>query len=96
MPKSDEVKGEWRKLHNEERRDLYSLPDIMRVVKLRRMRWTGHVDRMRDRSGVYNVLVGKSERKRPFGRPRLRWKYNIKMDLQNPGWEHGLVLCGPG
>ena len=46
MPKSDEVKGEWRKLHNEERRDLYSLPDIMRVVKLRRMRWTGHVARM--------------------------------------------------
>jgi hypothetical protein len=74
--------GEWRKLHNEELSDLYSLPNIMRVVKSRRMRWAGHVARTGEGRGVYRVLVGKREGKRPLGRPRYRWEDNIKMDLQ--------------
>ena len=72
-PKRDEVTGEWRKLHNEELRDFYSLPNIVRVVKSRRMRWAGHVTRMVEGRGVHRVLVGKSEGKRPLGRPRRRW-----------------------
>ena len=66
-PKRDEVTGEWRKLHNEELRDLYSLPNIVRVVKLRRMRWVGHVAHMGEGRGVHRVLVGKPEGKRPLG-----------------------------
>jgi len=81
-PKRDEVTGEWRKLHNEELNDLYSLPNIMRVVKSRRMRWAGHVARMGEDRDVHRVLVGKPEGKRPLGRPRRRWEDNIKMDLQ--------------
>ena len=80
-PKRDEVTGNWRKLHNEELNDLHS-PNIVRVVKLRKMRWAGHVARMGERRVVYRVLVGKPEVKRPLGRPRLRWEDNIKMDLQ--------------
>jgi hypothetical protein len=80
--KGDEVTGEWRKLHNEELDDLYSLPNTVRVVKSRRMRWTGYVARMGEESGVHRALVGKPERRRPFGRPRRRWEDNIKMDLQ--------------
>ena len=72
-PKRYEVPGEWRKLHNEELSDLYSLPNIVRVVKSRRMRWTGHVARIGEERGVYRVLVGKPEGKRPLGRPRRRW-----------------------
>jgi hypothetical protein len=68
-------------LHNEELNDLYSLPNIVRVVKSRRMRWTGHVARMGEERGVHRVLVGKPEGKKPLGRPRLRWEDNIKMDL---------------
>jgi hypothetical protein len=71
-PKRDAVTGEWRKLHNEELNDLYSLPNILRVVKSRRMRWAGHVARMGKRRGVHRVLVGKPEGKRPLGRPRRR------------------------
>ena len=84
-PNRDEVTGEWRKLHNEELRDLYSLPNIVRVVKLRRMRWARHVARMGDGRGVHRVLVGKPEGKRPFGRTGHRWEDNIKMDLQEVG-----------
>jgi hypothetical protein len=69
-PKRDEVTGEWRKLHNEELHDLYSSPTIVRVIKSRRMRWVGHVARKEDR-GVYRVLVGIPEGKRPLGRPRV-------------------------
>ena len=68
-----------------ELRDLYSLPNIVRVVKSRRMRWAGHVARMGEARGVHRVLVGKPEGKRPLGRPRRRWEYNIKMDLQEVG-----------
>ena len=81
-PKRDEVTGEWRKLHKEELSDLYSLPNIVRVVKSRRMRCAGHVARMGEGRGVYRVLLGKPEGKRPLGRPRRRWEDNIKMDLQ--------------
>jgi hypothetical protein len=69
-PKRDEVTVEWRKLHNEELNDLYSLPNIVRVVKSRRIRWVGHL--YGEERGVHRVLVGKREEKRPLGRPRLR------------------------
>ena len=84
-PKRDEVTGEWRKLHNEELRDLYSLPNIVQVVKSRRMRWAGRVARMGKRRGVHRVLVGTPECKRPLGRPRRRWENNIKLDLREVG-----------
>ena len=84
-PRRDEVMGEWRRLHNEELNDLYSSPSIMRVIKSRRMRWAGHVVRMGEERGVYRVLVGKPEGKRPLGIPRRRWVDNIRMDLQEVG-----------
>ena len=83
-PKRDEVTGEWRKLRDE-LNDLYCSPNIVRVIKSRRMRWAGHVVRMGERRGVHRVLVGKPEGKRPLGRPRRRWEDNIKMDLQKVG-----------
>jgi hypothetical protein len=79
--KRDEVTGLWRKIHNEKLNDLYRTPHIVRVIKLRRMRWGRHVARMVQRRGVYSVLVGKPEGKRPPGRPTRRWEYNIKIDL---------------
>ena len=88
-PKRDEVTGDWRKLHNEELSDLYSLPNTVRVIKSRRMRWAVHVARMGDGRGMHRVLVGKAEGKRPLGRPRRRWEDNIKMDLQVVGWGCG-------
>jgi len=84
-PERDEVAGEWRKLHNEELNDLYSSPNIVRVIKSRRMRWARHVARMRKRRGVYRVLMGKPEGKIPLGRPRHRWEDNIKMDVLEVG-----------
>ena len=84
-PRRDEVTGEWRRLHNEELNDLCSLPNTVRVIKSRRMRWTGHVARMGEKRGAYRVLVGKREGKRPLGRPRRRWVDNIRMDLQEVG-----------
>jgi hypothetical protein len=83
------VTGEWRKLHNEELNDLYSLPNIVRVVKSRRMRWAGHVARTGKDRVVYRVLVGRPKGKRPLGRPRRRREDNIKMDLQAIGGRHG-------
>ena len=65
---------EWRKLHNEELNDLYSSPNIVQVIKSRRMRWMGHVARMGERRGIYRVLVGKLEGKRRLGRPSGRWE----------------------
>jgi len=85
-PKRDEVTREWRKLHNEKLNDLYS-PNIVRVIKLRRMRWVGYVARVEEKRGVYRVLVGKPEGKRPLGRPRHRWEDNIKLYLQEVGCE---------
>ena len=84
-PKRDEVTGEWRKLHNKGLSDLYSLPNIVRVVKSRRMRWAGHVARMWEGRGVHRILVGKPEGKGPLGRPRRRLEDNIKMDLEEVG-----------
>jgi len=72
-------------LHNEELNDLYSSPNIVRVIKSRKMRWAGHVARMGEERGVYRFFVGKPEGKRPLGRPRHRWVNNIRMDLQEVG-----------
>jgi hypothetical protein len=91
-PKRDEVTGEWRKLHNEELRNLYSSPDIIRQVKSRRMRWAGHVARMGEERKVYKVLEGKPEGKRPLGRPTRRWEDGIRMDLVEISWGRG--ACG--
>jgi DNA transposition AAA+ family ATPase len=77
-PKRDEVTGEWRKLRDEELNDLNSSPNTIVVIKSRRMRWAAHVARMGERTGVYRVLVGTPERKRPLGKPRRRWEDNIK------------------
>jgi hypothetical protein len=84
-PKRNEVIGERRKIHNEERNDLNCSPNIVRVIKSRRMRWAGHVVRMGEGRGVFRVLVGKPEGKRPLVRSRRRWEDNIKMDLQEMG-----------
>jgi len=78
-PRRDEVTGEWRRLHNEELNDLYSTPNIVRVIKSRIMRWTRHVAHMGEERWSYRVLVGKPEGKRPLGRPRRRWVDNIRM-----------------
>ena len=86
-PKRDEVTREWRYLHNEELNDLYSSPNIFRVIKSRKMRWAGLVARMGKRKCVYRVLLGKPEGKKPLGRPRNRWEDNMKIDLQE-------VVCG--
>jgi hypothetical protein len=84
--KRDEVTGEWRRLNIEELNDLYSSPNIIRVIKSRRMRWAGHVACMGEGRGAYKILVGRPEGRRPLGRPRRRWEDNIKMDLQEVGW----------
>ena len=84
-PRRDEVTGEWRRLHNEELNFLYSSPNIVRVIKSRRMRWVGHVARMGEERGLYRVLVGKPEGRRPLGRPRRRWVHNIRMDFREVG-----------
>jgi len=84
-PSSEEVTGEWRRLHNEEPNDLYCSPNIVRVIKSRRKRWAGNVVCMGEKREVYRVLVGKTEGKRPLGRPKRRWVYNIRMDLQEVG-----------
>jgi hypothetical protein len=89
--KRDEVTGGWRKLHNDELYGLYSSPSFIRVIKVRRMRWAGHVARMGEVRGAYNILVGRPERRRPLGRPRRKWEDNIKMDLREIGF--GNVDC---
>ena len=85
----DEFTGEWRKLHNAELHTLYSSPNIIRIIKSRRLRWAGHLARMEQSRNSYRVLVGKPEGKRPLGRPRGRWEDNIKIDLREMG-------CDPG
>jgi hypothetical protein len=83
---SCEVRTEFiGKLHNEELRDLYSSPSIIRIIKSRRMKWAGHVARRGEKRNSYRLLVGKPEGKRPLGRPRRRWVDNIKMDLEEVG-----------
>jgi hypothetical protein len=83
-PKREED-GSRRKLHNDELHSLYSSPNIVRVIKSRRLRWAGHMARMGEGRGIYRVLVGKPEAKRPLGRPRRRWEDKIKMDLREIG-----------
>ena len=85
-PKMVEVTGECVKIHNEELTDLYPSPNIIGLIKSIRMRWSWHVAHIGERRGVYRVLVGKPDGKRPLGRPRHRWGDNIKMDLQEVGW----------
>jgi hypothetical protein len=82
--KRDEVTGEWRKLHNEEHRNLYSSPSIIRIIKSRRMRWAGHVARMGEKRNAYRLFVGKAEEK--SRRPRRKWVYSIKMDDIEIDW----------
>jgi ribosomal protein L28 len=86
----NKARGEWRKLHNEELNDLSSSSNVIRVIKSRRIRLAGHMARMGNRRGVYKVgvykvLVGKSEGKRPLRKTKRRWEYNIKMDLLEVG-----------
>ena len=83
--KSYKVTRVWRKLHNEKLNGLYPSPNIVWVIKSRRMKWSEHVALMEERRGVYRVLVRKPEGNRPLGRPRRRWEDNIKMDLQEVG-----------
>jgi hypothetical protein len=75
-PKRDEATGEWRRLHNEELNDLYSSPNIIRVIKSKRIRWAGHVARMGEKKGAYRILVGRPEGKGLLGKPRSRWAEN--------------------
>jgi len=84
-PRRDEVTGEWRGLHIAKLNDLYSSPNVVRVIKSRRMRWAGHVARMGEEREVYRFLVGKPEGRRSLRRPRRRWVVNIRMDLQEVG-----------
>ena len=79
------MSGEWRRLHNEEQNDLYSSPNIAQVIKSRRMRWAWNVASMGEERGVYRVLVGKPEGRRPLGIPRCRWADNIRTDLEEVG-----------
>jgi len=99
-PRRDEITGEWRRLHNEELHDLYSSPNIVRVIKSRRMKWPGHVARMGEERGVYRILVGKPKGRRPLGRPRVdgllilgrisrRWDVGIWTGLGWPRTETG-------
>jgi hypothetical protein len=83
-PNKDED-GSWRKLHNDELHSLYSSPNIIRVIKSRRIRWAGHVARIGEGRGVYRVLVGRPKGKRPLGRPRRRWEDNIDLDFREIG-----------
>jgi hypothetical protein len=79
--------GDWRKLHNEELHNLYSSPNIIRMIKSRKMRWAGHVARMGETRNAYRILVGKPDGESPVGRPRRGWANNIKMDLREIGWD---------
>jgi hypothetical protein len=84
--KKDEETWDWRRLHNEELYALYSSPNIIQVIKSRRLRWLGHLERVGEVRGAYRVLVGKPEGRRPLGRLRCRWEDNIEMDLREVGW----------
>ena len=90
-PKGNEVTGEWRKLHNDEFYTLYFSPNIIPVIKSRRLKWEGHVACMGESRGAHRVLMGKPEGRRPFGRPRRRWEDNIKKDFREVGWGH--MVC---
>jgi hypothetical protein len=86
VPSGRPTVRDWRKLHNEELHNLYSLSSVISIIKSRRTRWAGHVARMREKRNAYRTLVGKPEGERPLGRPRCRWVGNIKMDLREIEW----------
>jgi hypothetical protein len=92
-PKREEGRS-WRKLHNDELNNLYSSPNIVKVIKSRRMRWTGHVAGMGEGRVVYRVLVGRPERMRPLGRPRRRWDNNIKMYKLDDNFSNNILHYG--
>jgi hypothetical protein len=81
-PKRGRLTGRLRKLHSEKLRNLFSSTNIIRVIKSRGMRWVGDVARTREIKNAYKILVGKPEGRRPLGRPRHRWVYNIKIDIR--------------
>jgi hypothetical protein len=85
--KRDEETGGWRKLHNEELRNLYSSPIIFRIIKSRRMGWEWHVARMKEKRNAYRILVGNPEGTIPLGRPKRRWVNNIEMDFRLTEWD---------
>jgi hypothetical protein len=90
-PKRDGATGrKWKILRNEAFNDLYSSPNIIRVIKSRRMGWVVHIARMGETRGAYRILVGRPEGRRLLERSRRTWEDNIKMDLQGVGWGHGL------
>ena len=84
-PKRDE-NVEWRRLHNEELHNLYRSPNIVRVIKSRRLRWAGHVARMEVSRSAFKIITAKPIGRRPLGRPRRRWEGNIRIDLEEIGW----------
>ena len=102
IPNRDGVTGEWRKFHNEELNDLYSSPNIVRVIKSRRMRWAGHVARMEEGRGVHKVLVGKREGKSQWGDPDvdgkiiLRWNFRKWEGVVGSGWSWLRIGTGGG
>jgi hypothetical protein len=94
-PKRDKVMRGWEKLHNEELHNLYSSPNIIRMIESWWMRWTGYAARMGETGNAYRILVGKAEGKRPLGRPRRKWVDYIRIDLREMGW-YGLDRSGSG
>jgi hypothetical protein len=86
-PKTEEGAVGWRRLHNEDLYNVFASPNIILVIKSRRMKWKEHVTHMEEIINSYKILVGKSERKRPLGRPRRRWEDDIRMDLREVRWE---------
>jgi hypothetical protein len=85
-PKREEVAGSWRRLHNVEFHNLHASPNVIRVIKWRRMKWAGYVARTEETRSAYKILVGTSEERRPLGRPRRTWEDNIRIDLKEIGW----------
>jgi hypothetical protein len=91
-PKRNEVAGSSRRLHSEELRNLYASPNIISVIKSRRVRWEGHVACMGEMRSAYIILVGKPERKN-YLEDRHKWKDNIRIDLREIGWEVVDWIC---
>jgi hypothetical protein len=85
-PKRDEIIRGWTNLHNEELHNLYSLPNIIRMIKPRKMRWAGQVPRTGEKRNAFRVLAGKPEGIKPLGKPRHRWEDDIIIDLREIGW----------